>query len=75
MELASLEPQPHSKDQISVESHASCLPFISTTTVPFPWSSHFLLTIAVHPQHVVKRCIQIQPLVALGTCVGDARPG
>lgn len=32
-------------------------------------------SIAVHPQYVVRHCIQIQLLVALGIGVGDVHPG
>lgn len=75
MGVASPETQPLPKDQIHLDSHLSCLPFKSSTTGPIPWPSGFLLTIDVHPRHVVRHYIRIQPQVALGTGVGGAHPG
>lgn len=72
--MASLEPQPLPKDQMNLYFYLPCLPFNSPITVPIPRPSGFLLTIAVHSQHVVRHYIQIQPRVALEIGVGDARP-
>ena len=75
MVTASLEPQSLPKNQVSFYFHPSCLPFHSSTPVPTSWPPDLLLTIVVHPQQVVRHCIQIQSPVGLEIGVGDAHPG